>query len=172
IELSVAERALGRCQTRCSSRVHPDASQLLASHFSCSRPGIVVSLVQTDCSNPGSQQPWHPATLRDSMTTVSQMPIARLRDVSKIFDPEGAAVTALPRLASAGSPRPLSGRALLPAAIVASAPPLALAPVNLGQPVGARPLDISLLLGKQHRRLASHLTVLDPVTHYFDSDTD
>src|SRR5699024_6593222 len=45
IELSVAERALGRCQTRCSSRVHPDASQLLASHFSCSRPGIVVSLV-------------------------------------------------------------------------------------------------------------------------------
>src|SRR5699024_651066 len=49
-------------------------------------------------SNPGSQQPWHPATLRDSMTTVSQMPIARLRDVSKIFDPEGAAVTALNRV--------------------------------------------------------------------------
>src|SRR5699024_12109282 len=93
-----AERALGRCQTRCSSRVHPDASQLLASHFSCSRPGIVVSLVQTDCSNPGSQQPWHPATLRDSMTTVSHMPIARLRDVSKIFDPDAAAVTALNRV--------------------------------------------------------------------------
>jgi putative ABC transport system ATP-binding protein len=32
------------------------------------------------------------------MTTVSQMPIARLRDVSKIFDPEGAAVTALNRV--------------------------------------------------------------------------
>src|SRR5699024_239847 len=60
-------------------------------------PRIVVSLDQTDCSNPGTQQLWRPATLRDSMTTVSQMPTARLRDVSKVFDPKGAAVTALNR---------------------------------------------------------------------------
>src|SRR5699024_5209252 len=97
-ELPVADRALGRSQTRYPRTAHPDASQLLASHFSCSWPRIVVSLDQTDCSNPGAQQLWRPATLRDSMTTVSQMPIARLRDVSKVFDPKGAAVTALNRV--------------------------------------------------------------------------